>query len=215
MDGNRRWAKKRFMIGTEGHGAGLKRMVALAEKAKKTGIEYLTVYALSTENLQRPKDELSKMFGLIRENFSDCIERILACGAAVKIIGNLSCFPPDIKQLLERGAARSPEKADFTFILAIAYGARDEIVRAANAAVKSGKAVDEQSFASLLYTGDIPDPDFIIRTGGELRLSNFLLWQSAYAELYFTDVLFPDFTDEEFEKAIGEYSARCRRFGKI
>lgn len=215
MDGNRRWAKKRLMLGTDGHGAGLKRMVGIAEKAKAMGVEYLTVFALSTENLERPKEEISKMFTLIRENYNACVDRLLSCGAAVRVIGDLSLLPPDIRALLEAGAARSSENADFTFILAIAYGGRADILQAVNRAVSENRAVDTESFSSLLYTDGVPDPDLIIRTGGELRLSNFLLWQAAYAELYFTPVLFPDFTDEEFEKAIAEYSARGRRFGKI
>ncbi|MDE6373055.1 MAG: di-trans,poly-cis-decaprenylcistransferase [Clostridia bacterium] len=214
MDGNRRWAKKRLLLASEGHGAGLNRMVGLAEKAKSLGVKYLTVYALSTENLLRPQDELDKMFALIRKRFGECVEKILARGAAVKVIGDLSLLPDDVRGLIEEGLKKSPESADFTFILALGYGARNEIVRAANEAVRVGKAVGEKEFASLLDTRGVPDPDFIIRTGGELRLSNFLLWQAAYAELYFSDLLFPDFTNAEFERAIAEYSRRIRRFGK-
>lgn len=215
MDGNRRWAKKRLMIASDGHGAGLDRMIALAEKAKSMGIKYMTVYALSTENLQRPEEELSKMFDLIRKNFLNCVDRLVAGGAAFKVMGDITLLPEDIQKIISDGLARSPEKAEFTFIMALCYGARAEIVRAANRAVERGERVDEQSFSRLLYTGGVPDPDFIIRPGGELRLSNFLLWQAAYAELYFTEVLFPDFTDDKFERAIGEYSARTRRFGKV
>lgn len=215
MDGNRRWAKKRLMPATSGHGAGLKRMVALAERAKEAGVKYLTVYALSTENLARPQDELNKMFALIRKRFSGCVEKLLESGAAVKIIGDLSLLPPDICELIESGARKSPENADFTFIMALGYGARSELARAANLAVRAGKEVTEEGLSSLLYTAGIPDPDLIIRTGGEKRLSNFLLWQSAYAELYFSDVLFPDFTDDEFDRAIADYSSRDRRFGRV
>ncbi len=214
MDGNRRWAKKRLMPSASGHGAGLKRMVALAEKAKAAGVKYLTVFALSTENLLRPQEELDKMFELIRKQFNGCIEKLLSCGAAVKVIGDLSFLPQDIAQLILNGVNKSPESADFTFVLALCYGARNEIVRAANCAVSEGKQITEREFSDRLYTCGIPDPDFIIRTGGELRLSNFLLWQAAYAELYFTKVLFPDFTDDEFEKALADYSERDRRFGK-
>ena len=200
MDGNRRWATKRLLPAPAGHSAGLKRMVALAERAKELGVRYLTVYALSTENLMRPKDELEKMYELIRKHFCECVEKLL---------------PDDVRVIIETNAAKSPDKADFTFIMALGYGARNEIVRAANIAAESGVRVDEQAFSRLLYTDGVPDPDFIIRTGGELRLSNFLLWQAAYAELYFTDALFPDFTDDKFERAIGDYSARTRRFGKV
>lgn len=215
MDGNRRWAKKRLMPPAAGHSAGLNRMVALAEKAKSAGVKYLTVYALSTENLARPQDELDKMFALIRKQFNGCIERLLSQGAAVKVIGDLSLLPEDIQKLITGGVNRSPENAEFTFIMALGYGARNEIVNAANLAVKGGEEVTEEGFARLLYTGGVPDPDFIIRTGGECRLSNFLLWQAAYAELYFSKVLFPDFSDKEFDKALAEYSARDRRFGKV
>lgn len=190
-------------------------MVAIAERAKALGIKYLTVYALSTENLDRPQDELDKMFALIRKQFKSLTQRLFDGGAAVKIIGDVSLLPADVQEILKEGVAKSPEKADFTFIMALGYGARNEIVRAANLAVKEGGEVTEEGLSSLLYTGGVPDPDLIIRTGGELRLSNFLLWQSAYAELYFTDVLFPDFTDEEFDRAISDYSARDRRFGRV
>lgn len=214
MDGNRRWAKKKLMPPSSGHSAGLKRMVALAEHAKKLGVEYLTVYALSTENLARPQEELDKMFALIRKQFSGCIEKLLKVGAAVKVIGDITLLPEDIQKLIEEGVKKSPDSAEFTFVMALGYGARSELVRAANHAVKEGKEVTEEGLASLLYTGGIPDPDLIIRTGGEIRLSNFLLWQAAYAELYFSDVLFPDFTDEEFDRAIADYSSRDRRFGR-
>ncbi len=215
MDGNRRWAKRRLMPPASGHSAGLNRMVALAEKAKAVGVKYLTVYALSTENLSRPKDELDKMFALIRKQYSSCLDKLLKVGARVKVIGDLSLLPADVQKLIEDGLKKSPESADFTFIMALGYGARSELVRAANLAVEAGKSVTEEELSSLLYTASLPDPDLIIRTGGEKRLSNFLLWQAAYAELYFSDVLFPDFTDEEFDGAIADYSSRDRRFGKV
>ncbi len=215
MDGNRRWAKSRLLPASLGHSAGLNRMVALAEKAKNMGIKYLTVYALSTENLSRPKDELDKMFELIKKNFIKNVKKLTAMGSAVKVIGDLSLLPDDVVKIIEDGLKLSPEKASFTFIMAIAYGARSEIIRAANSAAAQNMPLNEQNFSSLLYTKDLPDPDFIIRTGGEIRLSNFLLWQAAYAELYFTPDLFPDFSDEKFEKAIADYSARARRFGRL
>lgn len=215
MDGNRRWAKKRLLPASAGHSAGMKRMISLAERAKEKGVRYLTVYALSTENLLRPQDELEKMFALIKKNFAPNVKKIVSCGATVKVIGNLSLLPDDVRETVANALNDSPENAEFTFIMALGYGARDEIVRAANLAVREGKEADQEKFASLLYTRGIPDPDFIIRTGGELRLSNFLLWQSAYAELYFTDVLFPDFTNAKFDRALANYSARTRRFGKV
>ncbi len=215
MDGNGRWAEKRLLPRSAGHSAGMKRMIALAEKAKELGLRYLTVYALSTENLSRPQEELDKLFGLIRTYFAKNVNKLIKQGAAVKVIGDLSLLPQDVAEVVKAGVAKSPANAPFTFVIALAYGGRDEIVRAVNSCVADGKQTDIDGFSSRLYTADIPDPDFIIRTGGELRLSNFLLWQSAYAELYFTDVLFPDFTDGKFEKALKEFESRTRRFGKV
>ena len=215
MDGNGRWAKKRLMPRTLGHSAGMKRMIALAERAKERGVKYFTVYALSSENLARPKDELEGLFNLIREYFTKNLKRLYDNNSAVKIIGDISVLPSDCIKLLEDSEKNSPKDADFTMIFALNYGSRPEIIRAVNAAVEKGERVDMNSFSSLLYTGGIPDPDLVIRTGGEVRLSNFLLWQAAYAELYFTDVLFPDFTPKKLDKALDEYSRRDRRFGKI
>ena len=215
MDGNGRWAKRRLMPRTLGHSAGMKAMIALAEHARERGVKYFTVYALSSENLARPKDELEGLFNLIREYFSKNIQRLYASNSAVKIIGDISVLPRDCAEVLLNSEQNSPEDADFTVIFAINYGSRPEILRAVNTAVEKGEKVDLNSFSSLLYTDGIPDPDLVIRTGGEVRLSNFLLWQSAYAELYFTKVLFPDFTPKQLDKALKAYALRDRRFGKI
>ncbi len=190
-------------------------MISLAEHARKTGIKYLTLYVLSTENLSRPREELDGLFGLFRKYFSSNVKKLYANNARIKIIGDRTALPEDIQKLLDDSEKNSPENGDFTLIFAINYGGRNEIINAVNRAVEAGERVDVESFASLLYTDGIPDPDLIIRTGGELRLSNFLTFQSAYAELYFTDVLFPDFTEAEFDKAIENYAKRDRRFGKI
>ena len=215
MDGNGRWAKKRLMPRGVGHKNGMNAMIKLAEHAQKIGIKYLTVYTLSTENLSRPQEELDGLFGLFRSYFTENVKKLYAANARVKIIGDLSVLPEDIQKLLKDGEANSPENAQFTLVFAINYGSRAEIVNAVNRAVELGERVDEEKLSSLLYTGGIPDPDLIIRTGGELRLSNFLLYQSAYSELYFTDVLFPDFNEKEFDKALKEYAGRNRRFGKL
>lgn len=215
MDGNGRWAKKRLMPRGVGHKNGMNAMIKLAEHAKDIGIKYLTVYALSTENLSRPQEELDGLFGLFRSYFTENVQKLYKANSRVKIIGDLSVLPADIQKLLKDGEAGSPENAQFTLVFAINYGSRAEIVNAVNRAVVRGEKADEEGFASLLYTGGIPDPDLIIRTGGEWRLSNFLLYQSAYSELYFTDVLFPDFSVKEFDKALKEYAGRTRRFGKI
>lgn len=215
MDGNGRWAKKRLMPRSAGHRNGMDRMISLAEHAKDTGIKYLTVYALSTENLSRPKDELEGLFNLFRKYFVKNVKKLYEQNSAVKVIGDLSALPEDVAQLIEDGEKNSPENAQFTLIFAINYGGRNEILNAVNRAVEKGEILDRAGFENLLYTNGIPDPDLIIRTGGEIRLSNFLIYQSAYSELYFTDVLFPDFTNAEFDKAIENYLSRERRFGKV
>lgn len=215
MDGNGRWAKKRLMPRTFGHNAGMNAMIAMARKAKRMGVRYLTVYALSTENLSRPQEELDGLYNLFRKYFTKNVKDLYAEGAAVRVIGDITALPEDVQDLIVKGIASSPADAQFFVILALNYGARAEITRAVNAAISRGERVEEGDVSALLDTKDFPDPDLIIRTGGELRLSNFLLWQAAYAELYFTDVLFPDFDEKQFEKAIKDYSSRNRRFGKI
>lgn len=215
MDGNGRWAEKRLLPRSAGHAEGMNRMIALAEKAKSLGVRYFTVYALSTENLFRPAEEVNKLYGLIKQYFMKNVKKLVSQGAAVKVIGDLSLLPEDVRSVIEEGCSQCKESSEFTFVIALAYGSRNEIVRAANLAIKDGGELDSKKFSSYLYTDGIPDPDFIIRTGGEVRLSNFLLWQAAYAELYFTDVLFPDFTPSKFEKALEVYAKRVRRFGKL
>ena len=215
MDGNGRWAKQRLQPRAFGHKAGMNRLISLTEHARDVGIKYLTLYTLSTENLSRPQEELDGLFGLFRKYFKTNVKKLYKKNARVKIIGNRSFLPEDIQTLLNESEENSPKDADFTLIFAINYGSRAEIIRAVNTAVEKGEKVDEKSFSALLYTGGIPDPDLIIRTGGEIRLSNFLMYQAAYAELYFTDVLFPDFSDAELDKAIEDYAVRDRRYGKI
>ncbi len=219
MDGNGRWAKKRHKPRNFGHSAGMDAMIKLAAHAKELGVKYLTVYALSTENLKnRPKDELDGLFDLLRKYFSKNIKELYANGAAVKVIGDISPLPGDVKTLLSDGEKNSPQNAEFTLTFAINYGARGEIVRAAErlAAERLASAeITEQRFSESLDTAGLPDPDLIIRTGGEIRLSNFLLWQAAYAELYFSPVLFPDFGCDELDKALADFSKRNRRFGGV
>ncbi len=214
MDGNGRWAKRRLLPRSAGHEAGMKRILGLVEHARARGVKYLTLYALSTENLSRPREELEGLYSLFRKYFAQYAPRLSGSGAAVKVIGDISVLPRDVRQSIEDVCSRSPAQADFTLVFAINYGSRAEIVRAANLAAGRG-SLTERDFAQLLYTADVPDPDLIIRTGGELRLSNFLLWQSAYAELYFSKVLFPDFDDRRLDEALKEYSRRNRRFGRV
>ncbi len=215
MDGNGRWAKKRLMPRGYGHNAGMNRMIGLAERAKERGVRYLTVYTLSTENFSRPKEELEGLYSLFRKYFAENVKKLYKKGAAVKVIGDISVLPQDIQRLLTDGEINSPRSAEFTLIFAINYGARAEILRAVRLAQEQKEEIDADGFARLLYTDGIPDPDLIIRTGGEKRLSNFLMYQAAYAELYFSDTLFPDFSDGEFDKALDDFSRRERRFGNV
>ena len=179
------------------------------------GIRYLTLFALSTENLARPREELEGLFGLFRKYFEEYAPKLVAEEVAIGVIGELSALPADVSGKMLEVCARSKRDAAFRLVFAVNYGSRAEIVRAANLAVKAGGEVSEEGFSRLMYTCGVPDPDFIIRTGGELRLSNFLLWQSAYSELYFTKTLFPDFDERQFKRALKEYSRRNRRFGKV
>ena len=214
MDGNGRWAKKRLMPRSFGHRQGMERMIGLMEHAFDLGVDYITVYALSTENLKRPKEELEGLFNLIRNHFKSYMSRVCARGVRLRVVGNVSLLPADVQEILRSSEAETAQYEGRGINIALAYGSRDEIVRAVNAAIDRGEKVTEESFSALLYTGGVPDPDLIIRTGKEVRLSNFLLYQAAYAELYFSDKMFPEFSDRELEKAIAEYSSRTRRFGK-
>ncbi|MBQ7949272.1 MAG: di-trans,poly-cis-decaprenylcistransferase [Clostridia bacterium] len=214
MDGNGRWAKKRMMPRSAGHKKGMERMIGLMERAFELGVQYITVYALSTENLKRPKEELDGLFDLFRNNFREAFGKVCEKGVRLRALGDVSLLPEDIVQVLRESEKETAKYEGRGINIAVCYGARDEIVHAVNAAVEKGEKVTEESFAQLLYTKDVPDPDLIIRTGKEVRLSNFLLYQAAYAELYFSDKMFPEFSDKDLDKAIVNYSKRTRRFGK-
>lgn len=214
MDGNGRWAKKRLMPRSFGHKKGMERMLGLLEHAFDVGINYLTVYALSTENLKRPKEELDGLYNLIREHFVPSMRKICKRGVRLKVLGDLSLLPEDVQKLLTDAEKETEGFTGKGLNVALAYGGRQEIVRAVRKTLEDGEEVSIDSVSSRLYTAGQPEPDFIIRTGKELRLSNFLLWQSAYAELYFSDKMFPEFTDVDFDEAIGEFLSRTRRFGK-
>ncbi len=214
MDGNGRWAKKRLLPRSMGHKQGMERMIGLMERAFALGVDYITVYALSTENLKRPKEELEGLFNLLRNHFKEYIGRVCARGARLRAIGDISLLPEDIQKIMRDSEEETACYEGKGINVAVAYGARDEIVHAVNLAIEKGEKVTEESFARLLYTGEVPDPDLVIRTGKEVRLSNFLLYQSAYAELYFSDKMFPEFSDKDLDKAILDFSARTRRFGK-
>ncbi|MBO4989836.1 MAG: di-trans,poly-cis-decaprenylcistransferase [Clostridia bacterium] len=214
MDGNGRWAKARLLPRGEGHRQGMNRMIDLADYAFSVGVKYLTVYALSTENLSRPQEELDGLFSLFRKYFKKNVKRLLEKNIRIRIIGDITALPFDIQQLIEESEKESENNTAGCINIALNYGARQEIVRACNEAMRLGKEVTEEEFSALLYTKNQPDPDLIIRTGREKRISNFLLYQAAYSEFYFTDVMFPDFSNAEFDKALADFSTRKRRFGK-
>ncbi len=213
MDGNGRWAKKRLLPRSLGHRAGMNRMVPLVEHIFDCGVEFVTLYALSTENLNRDKEEVDSLFSLFREYFKKNVEKLKEGSIRLRVIGDMSLLPPDIVEMVANGERETAAGKRGTLALAVAYGARNEILRAVQSA--KGETVTEEQFSSLLTTAGMPDPDFLIRTGNEMRLSNFLLWQAAYAELYFSPKMFPDFSDGEFDKALKEYQKRDRRFGKV
>ena len=214
MDGNGRWAKKRMLPRSVGHKHGMDRMIGLMEHAFDLGVQYITVYALSTENLKRPQEELDGLFSLFRNNFREGLGKVCARGVRLRALGDVSLLPEDIVKELRMCEEETAQYEGRGINIAVCYGARDEIVHAVNKAVEKGEKVTEESFAQLLYTQDIPDPDLIIRTGKEVRLSNFLLYQAAYAELYFSKKMFPEFSDKDLDKAIVDFSKRTRRFGK-
>ena len=214
MDGNGRWAKKRLMPRSFGHKKGMERMIGLMEHAFDLGVDYITVYALSTENLKRPQEELNGLYDLIRNHFAQYMERICARGVRLRVIGEISLLPDDVQKILNDSQAKTECFEGKGINVALCYGSRAEIVRAANLAIERGEKLTEESFSSLLYTASQPDPDLIIRTGKEVRLSNFLLWQAAYAELYFSDKMFPEFSDKDLDGAIEWFNQRVRRFGK-
>ena len=217
MDGKGRWAKKRSMPRTAGHVAGAKTFKNIARYCNKIGLKYLTVYAFSTENWKRPADEVKGIMNLLRDYLKDA-ENFKDENIRVKFIGNLEPLDDDIKELIKKDEEGSKDATGLNLNIAINYGGRDEITRAVRKIVSDGIApekITEQKISDYLYTADMPDPDFIIRPSGEYRLSNYLIWQSAYAEYWFSDILWPDFTTKDLDKAIEEFSRRNRRFGGV
>lgn len=222
LDGNGRWAKKRFMPRNYGHMQGAKVVEQICEDADSIGIKCLTVYAFSTENWNRPQDEVEALMKLLRNYLKDCIKRANNNNMRVRVIGEKSRLSDDIRSKIEELEECSKNNTGLNFTIALNYGSRDEIVRAVREIskdVKDGKIsesdIDDKMISDYLDTRGIPDPDLLIRTSGEERLSNFLLWQLAYTEFYFTDVLWPDFNKKELIKAVEKYNERDRRFGKV
>lgn len=222
LDGNGRWAKKRMMPRNYGHAQGSKTVEQICEDAWNLGIKYLTVYAFSTENWKRPEKEVNALMKLLRSYLKDCIKRMTKNNMRVRVIGDKTGLSDDIRQAIEELEQVSSVNTGLNFTIAINYGSRDEMRRAMvrmAGDVELGKVasadITEELFNSYLDTWDIPDPDLLIRTSGEQRLSNFLLWQLAYTEFLFMDVLWPDFNRNELVRAIRQYNGRERRFGGI
>lgn len=222
LDGNGRWAKAKGMPRTYGHTVGAKNVETICRAANEMGVKYVTMYAFSTENWSRPDDEVSALMKLLGEYIKTCMRTAKRDNLRVRFIGDLNRLDSALQKAIAELTEYSSQFTGLTLTIAINYGSRDEMVRAVkNIAndVKDGNlepdAIDEKLFSSYLDTKDIPDPDFMIRTSGEQRLSNYLLWQLAYAEFYFTPVAWPDFTPEELKKALEEYDRRNRRFGGI
>lgn len=222
MDGNGRWAKKRFLPRKAGHVQGSRVAEQICEDAYNLGIEYLTIYAFSTENWARPKDEVDALMNLLRKYMKDSIERSSKNNMRVKVIGDISALDEDLQQSIRKLEEISAANTGLKFQVAINYGGRDEILRAVRkvgtkiaAGELKPEQIDEECFYSHFDTAGMPYPDLLIRTSGELRTSNFLPWQLAYSEFYFTDVLWPDFNKNELKKAIDFYNGRERRFGGI
>ncbi|NEX01019.1 undecaprenyl diphosphate synthase [Pseudobutyrivibrio sp. NOR37] len=222
LDGNGRWAKAKGMPRTYGHTVGAKNVETICRAAHDMGVKYVTMYAFSTENWSRPADEVKALMKLLGEYIKTCMKTAKKDNLRVRFIGDLSKLDDKLRANIKELTEYSSQFTGLTLTIAINYGSRDEMTRAIRnlaSDVKAGEIhpedIDEELFSSYLDTKDIPDPDFMIRTSGEQRLSNYLLWQLAYAEFYFTPVAWPDFTPDELKKAIEEYDKRNRRFGGI
>lgn len=222
LDGNGRWAKAKGMPRNYGHAQGSKNVERICEEAWRMGIKYLTVYAFSTENWNRPKDEVDALMKLLRNYMKTCLKTAAKNDMKIRVIGDITRLDEDIRSRIEELEESTKDNGGLNFQIAINYGSRDEIIRAVRriaADCRDGRLaaeeIDEQVIDRYLDTHDIPDPDLLIRTSGEQRLSNYLLWQLAYTEFYFTDVPWPDFTKEELLKAVEQYNARDRRYGGV
>jgi len=212
MDGNGRWAKKRHLPRALGHKKGVEVVREIVRHAATTGLEALSLYALSSENWKRPEDEVNDLMGLLRGFIKSDIDEFAANDVRLKIIGNYKVLAPDIVEMIDDALARTAHNKRTTLAVALNYGSQDELVRAAQAAADEG-AITAEAIERHLDTADMPPLDLLIRTSGEQRLSNFMLWQTAYAELWFTETLWPDFTPAEFDDALSEFGTRERRYG--
>ncbi len=222
MDGNGRWAKARNLPRAVGHERGVEALRRTVEAAQEVGLKNLTVYSFSTENWRRPVSEVNALFGLLKAYVKRDLNRLTDEGVRVRILGTRKGLPDDIRDLVERAETRTAANSKFNLCIAFNYGGREEIVRAVQQAAQSitegglnPADLCEDTFGALLDTSEVPDPDIVIRTSGEYRLSNFLIWQAAYAELVFMDVLWPDFGKEHLVEAIETFQKRERRFGGL
>ena len=222
LDGNGRWAKKKGMPRTYGHVKGCENLEKICSVAKELGVKYLTVYAFSTENWKRSKEEVDALMKLFRNYMKKCIKISRDNKMQVRVIGDPTAFDFDLQEKIKELEEYSSQYDELYFQIALNYGSRDEIKRAVQKMAEDVKAeklnpeeISEQTISDYLDTKGLPDPDLLIRTSGEERLSNFLMWQLAYTEFYFTDVAWPDFNKAEFEKAIAKYNQRDRRFGGV
>ena len=221
LDGNGRWAKRRGLPRTAGHMAGAETFRRIATYCKNIGVEYLTVYAFSTENWKRPEEEVGTIMKLLGRYLDEAIRTMEKDHIRMKVFGELARLSPKLREMVDRTDEISQHYQGFQANICLNYGGRDEIIHAARRYARDyaeGRVqgeLSEEQFGNYLYSAGIPDPDLLIRPGGEMRISNFLLWQCAYAEFYFTDVLWPDFTPEELDKAIGEFNRRDRRYGGV
>lgn len=219
MDGNGRWAKKRGLPRTAGHAAGAETFRKIATYCKDIGIEYLTVYAFSTENWKRPAEEVQAIMNLLEKYLYEAIEKMEKDRVKMKFFGDTTVLSPKLQSLIAKTEEISKRFEGVQVNICLNYGGRDEILRAVRAYVQeykqSEEELTEEKFSNLLFSAGVPDPDLVIRPSGELRLSNFLLWQSAYSEFYFTDVLWPDFSQHELDSAIADFQRRSRRFGGV
>ncbi len=222
LDGNGRWAKAKGMPRNYGHAQGSKNVERICEEAWRMGIKYLTVYAFSTENWSRPDGEVAALMKLLRNYMKTCLKTAAKNDMKIRVIGDIEPLDDDIKSRIRELEAATVDNGGLNFTIALNYGSRDEMIRAARRMAQdcadgklSAADIDETVFESYLDTHGIPDPDLMIRTSGEQRLSNYLLWQLAYSEFYFTDVPWPDFTKEELVRAVEEFNHRHRRFGGV
>lgn len=216
MDGNGRWARKRGLPRVMGHKVGVESVRSVIRVARKVGIKYLTLYTFSSENWQRPKEEVSYLMQLLKTLLIKEVDDLKRQGVRIRAIGRLGSLGKEVLEALNYAIEKTKDNRDLNLYLALSYGGRQEIVDAVNTILRLGiKEVDEEKFRNFLYDPELPDVDLLIRTAGEYRISNFLLWHTAYAELYITDVLWPDFREEEFLKAIEDYSKRVRKFGRV